>query len=170
MQHRTFFATILTGFFVLAFVGCNNPDSRYVRVTGTITYNGLPVEGATVTFMAVDSNGESGSGRTNANGMYVLTSPGAINAGTGVLPGEYTVRVAKIHVEEILHPIEEAYNRGEITYDEFSSRMAAMGPGAGDPRTIHTQLLPEKYGSHETELRATVNQGRNPSFDFDLTR
>jgi len=167
MQHKICFITALISFFVLVLLGCNNPDAKYAKVEGTITYNGQAVEGALVTFSTLDPTGESGSGETNAHGKYVLSSPGAVSGGTGVLPGEYTVIVKKTLSEATLHPDEIAHNEGKITYEEFQARKERWGQNAGTTYK-YTELLPEKYGRPTSDLRATVSSGRNTPFDFDL--
>ena len=169
MQHKTFFTIVLTSFFVLLLVGCSNPDGKYVKIEGTITYNGQVVEGASVTFAAVDPNGESGSGLTDAKGKFMLTSSGAANGGTGVLPGEYIVRVSKTKTVSTPDPDEALHQEGKITYEELQKRMATKGPSAGT-KIERTELLPVKYSqAHTTDLKATVYKGKNPLFSFDLT-
>lgn len=169
MQHKTFFAVADIGFFLLVLVGCNNPDSAFMKISGTITYNGEPVEGAEVTFVATDPSGNSGSGVTNASGVYSLTSAGAVRQGTGVLPGEYVVRVTKTQVTTTLDPDEEAFQQGRLTYEEFTERQHARGPYAGGTRVERKELLPVKYSQpNTTDLKATVIKGRNQPFNFAL--
>jgi hypothetical protein len=162
MKHNQIFAGILFGLFVLGLTGCSNPDSKYTKVEGTITYNGAPVDGATVTFMAVAADGESAAGSTNASGRYTLSSSGGVVGGAGVLPGEYIVRVSK---REQLppDPDQEAYNQGKITLDELQQKMSTK------VLPIPKELLPEKYGQPSTtNLKATVNKGGVSKQDFDL--
>lgn len=167
MQHTNFLSVSLIGFFLLGLTGCSDPDSKYAKVGGTITYNGEPVEGATVTFQSTAAGGESASGSTDAAGKYSVTSVYAVQGGAGVLPGDYTVTIAKR--SRPVDPDEEAHRKGEITYDELQQRKAARPPMAsGAGRSEH--LLPRKYTvASESGLKATVQQGKNPSFDFDLT-
>ena len=162
MQQNFFFRSALMGFSVLVFIGCSNPDARYVKVAGTITYNGQAVEGATITFLPVDPAGESASGLTDTGGMFSLTSTGAVEGGRGALPGEYRVRITKVPV--LVDKDFEAYDRGEIDYDELLKRRASQ------PATPVKGLLPEKYAHPDkTVLTATVEKGKNNGYDFDLT-
>ena len=167
MQQNTFFSLILIGFFVLVFSGCGgNPDNKYIKVEGTITHNGQVVEGATVTWVPVDSSGEAASGRTDASGKFVLTSSRATRGGTGVLPGEYRVFVSKRSVAPP-DPDEEAYSQGRITYDELQQRRSVSVDRHVPPPT---DLLPSKYNNRGRPiLAATVQQGRSDPFNFDLT-
>jgi len=170
MKHNNFFATALVGLLILVLTGCGNPDNRYSRIEGTITYNGAAVEGATVSFQAVDPAGESASGLTDANGRFTLTSVQAKDGGRGALPGDYLVTVSKREMPPP-DPDQAAFDAGEITYDELQSRLAAKGAGStvrdGPPSR---DLLPAKYRSAATSgLKATVVSGRNAPVDFDLT-
>jgi hypothetical protein len=157
-----FLTTVVAGLFVLALAGCN-PDRRYTKVSGTITYNGQVVEGASVSFLPAGPDGEPASGRTDASGRYTLTSVYAVSGGTGVLPGEYTVLVVKSEMPP--DPYVELYNQGRITSEELERRQSARLVGL---RPI--ELLPEKYmHPGTTGLRATVERGKDNTFDFDLT-
>jgi hypothetical protein len=166
MYHKHFFVSIIIGFSVLAFVGCSNPDSKYSKVEGTVTLDGQPVEGVTVTFYPVEQGLEGAVGRTNASGQFSLTSTGALQGGTGVLPGEYRVTVSKS--QPPVDPDVEAYEQGKITYDEVQKRMDARDPS----RQLEAkELLPEKYTKLDTtDLTAMVKNGNNEPFIFDLTK
>jgi len=74
----------------MAFVvaGCGNRPSK---VTGTVTLDGTPVEGATVTFIPVDGKARSASGSTSADGTFELTT---FKDKDGALPGDYKVTVS----------------------------------------------------------------------------
>jgi hypothetical protein len=66
-------------------VGCSKgSQTDTVPVTGKVTYNGQPVEGATVTFASTESN-TPGAGMTAADGSYKLS----------VKPGNYAAMVVK---------------------------------------------------------------------------
>ena len=165
MQQKNFFAIFLTALFVLSLMGCN-PDSQYAKVEGTITYNGEPLEGATVSFQSTVAGGESASGVTDARGKYSVTSVYAVQGGAGVIPGDYTVTVSKR--TRPVDPDEEAYKKGEITYDELQKRNAAKPLLVGAGRS--EQLIPRKYTvASESGLKASVQKGKNPPFDFALT-
>jgi hypothetical protein len=75
---------LLTAF---AVTGCGNRPSK---VTGTVTLDGTPVEGAHVTFSPVDGKGRSASGGTSSGGKFELTT---FKENDGALPGEYKVTV-----------------------------------------------------------------------------
>ena len=168
MQHNIFFTSILVVLSVLVFAGCKNPDARFVKVEGTIKYNGEAIEGADVTFVPVDSSGEAASGRTDANGKYTLTTAGAQKAGAGAVPAEYTVLVSKNETTQITDPDELAEQRGDITYDQLQERLTAKG--GSTTQITHKALIPAKYSNPGMALlKATVTKGKTDPIDFELT-
>ena len=135
-----------------SFVGCGKDDGCR-KVTGVVTVDGSPVEGATVTFYNQDSNGPGGSGVTDAAGAYVLTSSISTEGGRGVPPGNYKVTIVKR--EKVVDPDEEAFEKGEITYDELQERKAKRGTYA--KVEIGASLIPDRYMNiNTTDLTATV--------------
>ncbi len=127
----TRFMLISVGLFV---AGCGWGGSPMGRVSGVVTLDGKPIEGAAVGFVAV-GDGPVASGTTDAEGRYTLT---CMNQ-SGTLVGEYRVVVCKT----IEHGI-----RADGT----------VAPGGA--RT--EWLTPRKYASHETSgLSATIRRGNN---------
>ena len=88
----------MAGLAIALLGGCGGepdaPDTRPARtsVGGVVTYNGSPVEGATVTFRPTGTGGRGANGRTDATGAF---SMGTFEATDGVVPGEYSVVVVK---------------------------------------------------------------------------
>jgi hypothetical protein len=90
---------LLTGsIFTLLFIwsigcGSDKPAQGLVAVSGNITFNGMPVEQAKVTFFPLlETKGNGGWANTNAAGEYVIKTPqGAL----GVPEGQYKVTVSK---------------------------------------------------------------------------
>jgi len=130
-------------------------------------YNGQPVEGATVNFQTISPEGESASGITDAGGKFTLTSVNALNGGRGALPGNYNVAITK-RDQPPPDPDQAAYDRGEIDYNELQNRLMRKGPGARGPSS--KSLLPLKYSNPDgaSGLTATVKQGKNEPFGFEL--
>jgi hypothetical protein len=114
-------------------VGCGGAAGR-VEVTGTVTLDGRPLDGATVTFYPEgQTGGLGGSGRTGPDGRYTLTDA---RGGTGVLPGEYRVVVSRL-----LRP-------------DGSAPDPAAPPAESDAR----ETLPAAYHDRDaTRLRARVS-------------
>ncbi len=83
---------ILFGLTLVCFSGCGG-DSRppTYRVTGKVTWKGQPVQKASLIFVP-ESQGESASAETDAQGMYSLTT---FVAGDGARSGNYRIKVMK---------------------------------------------------------------------------
>jgi hypothetical protein len=83
---------------VLVFVcliGCAKSDPRkagLVPVGGTITYNGSPLDNATIVFTPKDSSKQGAGGLSDASGKFKLTT---ISDQDGTYTGEYAVYVLK---------------------------------------------------------------------------
>ncbi len=142
---------VVSAFALLASHGCsksNAGDPNGRPVTGTVTYKGSPVEGATVTFT---STGASAFGKTDAQGKFKLRVPG----GENVLIGNYQVVIAKKETPAAAPtPSPEAY--------------VAPNPNAPAP-PAPKDLLPAKYAvAAESGLTATVTADGKNDFDFAL--
>ena len=149
MRYITFFTVFLL---LPLFVGCaeDNPFG-VVYVEGTVTYNGDPIEGVSVTFIPLDAGEQLGAGgRTNSRGRFDLTAGGS-PAGSGARPGQYDVIFTKQEVARAASPEEEARMRG----------MGAV-----------THLIPQRYNNVRTSgiepVTVTTNR-RNNVFNFALT-
>ncbi len=153
-----FSATWLSGLLVTLIVaGCAGPAGdpnrpKTVPVSGTVTYNGDPVEGATVTFMTDSAEGKGAVGRTDASGHFTLMT---FEPGDGAVPGNYKVTVTKTKTE------------GTLSEEEANKYLER---GENPPAPAVTDLLPEKYKSPETSgLTAEVTEGGENNFTFELT-
>jgi hypothetical protein len=67
-------------------IGCGGP--RPVKVSGTVTLNGEPIEGAMVQFVPAKEGGRPATAVTAADGGFSLTT---IENHDGALPGDYKV-------------------------------------------------------------------------------
>lgn len=138
----------------LVFVGCTQSGDpnrpKTVRVTGTVTYNSSPVDGATVTFVP-DGAGKRGAvAKTDSSGRFTLMT---FEAGDGAIPGSYSVKIAKTVTE------------GGLTEEEMENW---EGPGE-PPQAKSVDQLPVKYKDETTsDLKAEVTDGGN-DFPFELT-
>ena len=150
---------------VLCFVGCGK-NKGYKAVTGKVTMGGSPLEGATLTFYNQDTTGEGGGCKTGADGTYSATSTGATEGGVGLMPGQYKVTIAKYADDK--DPDQEAFEKGEITYDELQERVAKKGSYAKG--VTYELLTPEKFKlPNTTPLSVTVGDDPKANvFDFNL--
>lgn len=133
--------------------GCSSPAGveGLVPVTGKVTYQGKPVEGATASF-SPEAEGRSASAITEEDGTFELTTQ---EAGDGALPGAYKVGISK--TEEI-NPMSS-----EERQKYFHEHMGRMPPSE------YRDLLPEKYKNLNTSgLTAQVKASGENDFTFDL--
>src|SRR5262245_36126649 len=86
---------------VLGLAGCGEGVSQSdtaVPVVGTVSLDGKPLEGASLTFIPVGADqGQGGVGSTDASGKYEVTH---FRTGKGLEPGEYRVAVSKLVMQD----------------------------------------------------------------------
>lgn len=164
------FLTISTLAGQLFIAGCFGPSlPKTSPVTGTVTYQGKSVEGATVIFSRGSrrmSEGEIAIGKTDANGTYRLTTHVGSQADTqGAVPGQYRVTVSK-HVA----PPGMTETQYQAKLDEVN-RIAETGGMATDNQLPppRVEMFPAKYSSPtHTELKADVGDSGPVELDFQL--
>ena len=141
-----YFSFLLLSLCSLTTLGCNSSESfpaDGAKVSGTVTYNGSPVEGASVTFRKNEGN-DSAFAKTDASGNYSLSST-TIPGGTSA--GSYLVTVKKYEESAAAEVSEDDPN-----YDGASETADA------EPKS----LLPKKYSSFSTSgLEFEVKVGEN---------
>ncbi len=150
---RQRFFCVLAGLVTcVAIAGCGEQALEgVVPVSGTVTYQGQPVEGANVIFTPV-AEGRAASGVTDSRGRYTLTT---LQPGDGAEPGSYRVMIQKTETE------------GGLTEEEAQAYFEQHGTPPPTGETRH--LLPAKYARPDTsELTAEVREGENNVFDFAL--
>ncbi len=97
--------------------------------SGTVTFDGKPVDGATVTFIPTEGKIQPATGRTDAQGKYSLTT---FRSGDGAQPGAYQVTVTKYFSEAGASP----YNSPPVE--------AAPDTPAEPPKTLE-----QEYAAYE---------------------
>ncbi len=123
-------------------------------VSGTVTYNGSPLSGATVTFRPSQGATQGGYATTDENGAFTLTT---FETGDGAQVGSYLVMIKKQEVTE-----------GDPSYgDPDSPNYGKEPPPGAESKTV--DLIPTKYANTKTSgLSADVKESEN-TFSFDLT-
>ena len=154
---RVFLAALLLLF--AATLGCGH-DPNLGQVSGIVTYKGEPVEGATVSFLPVSTDGVLAVGTTDADGRYVLAAPVQKGVSQGAFSGTYNVTIRKLEVTPSEN--DRLYQEGKITYSELQSR---GGGGGGTSRDI----LPVRYrNAQQSGLEAEIQAKTRNEFNFDL--
>ncbi|WP_437186971.1 carboxypeptidase-like regulatory domain-containing protein [Planctomicrobium sp. SH668] len=131
----------------ICFTGCSqglNDQPELGEVVGTITYEGKPLSGASITFIPVD--GRPASGKADAEGKYELTY---IRTTKGCKIGKSKVEITTG---------KEGEDEIEQEGDDYVQKPTKGGPPS----------IPAKYNVM-TELTADVLAGKN-TIDFDLKK
>ena len=150
---RLFFTLVLSGLAViLIFTGCSPSSglSGLYPCEGTVTHNGSPVAGASVTFYPDGGGGDArvAGGETDANGIFRVTT---LKPQDGLYPGTYKVTIIKY---------EEYGPPPKITINEDGEEISSG-------RQLRN-ALPAKYEKQDkTELTATIEKKSN-KVNFDL--
>ena len=151
----------------LAFlVGCadKGADVGTTAVTGTVTLDGQPVEGASVSFSPKSADGRGAAGLTDASGRFSLTT---VASGDGAMPGSYQVAVSKTTTSGGPDVSGLESDPSKMTPEDFAA-MAERVENA-DP-VVTTDELPVKYKTAaDSGLTAEVKKGEKNKFTFELT-
>ena len=130
-------------------MGCGGHYLKTEPVQGTVTLDGVPLDGASLMFTPKDGSGNASYGFTDAEGKYKLqTLQGLPDAGT--TSGDYTVAITK----SVADP-----GKKTVTVDADGNSIESE---------VHVQILPAVYAEYNKSiLSALVVEGSN-EFNFDL--
>lgn len=149
--HRIALAAFLAGS-LAALAGCGDYAPPLTDVTGTLTYDGKPVPGMTISFLP--ANGRPSWGITDEQGRYRL-SWDADHPGAEV--GTHRVVIAYVPNT----PMSEA------GYDDGSVKKKKDATAKSNSLTPEAQALHAKYGAYDTSpLSREVKSGKQV---IDLT-
>ena len=155
---------------LLVLVGCGRSDRPpMATASGIVKLDGVPVEGATVTFIPVEG-GRPGSGRTDAEGRYTIKTFEDVDGG---IVGDHKVSVMKISgdgayaLEGAAPPSNDA--SGE---DDGSDGLSQIGaPGTSEKNMEPIYDVPQRYmNSEESGLTLTIPPEGSEELDIELTR
>lgn len=139
--------------------GVETPDT--VPVSGAVMYNGQPVPGATVSFMA-EGAPRAATGVTNEAGEFQLSTFGAND---GAIPGDHKITVTKVEQGETAAPPDPSSSDPAALTQSYTEVMQVGGGSAGP-----NNLLPQKYASQTTSpLNETVTLDGPNQFVLQLT-
>jgi len=153
-MHRWNLAVCLVA--VVALVGCSGGSGdrpKTVKAGGTVTLDGAPVAGATVSFTP-QGEGRSAVAQTDAQGRFTLNTTNTI---PGVMPGDYKVGISKEKTE------------GGMTSEQSQEYFQKTGKAPPPPKV--TSELPEKYKNPATSgFSAKVQASGTNEFKFELKK
>lgn len=156
---KTVIALALGVSVLVMLTGCQRGTGRpkTYSVTGTVTLNGQPVEGATVMFVPKNpgEGAQPATAETDAQGRYQL---GTFAKGDGALPGEYLVRVVKF-------PKAQTSTGGATSEDEYRPPEETAAPPPPAPKNE----LPAKYADEKTSGLSFKVEPKSNTFNIELT-
>lgn len=141
---------IITLFSVAGCGGSDADNPPTYETTGTVTYNGEPVEGAHVTYRSDGDPVHIAYGTTDAQGHFALTT---FEKGDGAVEGKYAVKIMKLE---------------EKTGGAEAGSAPPGGPTAAPPPP--KSLIPQRYSDFDTSgFTATVTPDGPNTEQFELT-
>ena len=157
---RVFGGALALSFFSLLAAGCGDSLSL-LPASGTVTYNGKPLEGALVTFLSEDN--KLGSGTTDAAGKYVITTLGK----SGAVAGKHQVAITKSEGGGAAPAGLGGQSSTPPSPEQIQKMIAETKSGMMGSKT--KQVLNAKYANPSSSgFTADVQPGK-ATFDFTLT-
>jgi len=147
--------TALVGMSAVVILGCGDTTGLPKRypVSGTVTYQGKPVEKGSINFIATAADGRSAAGEIQ-NGEYSLTTA---EPGDGAIPGKYKVTVVAVDIDTT--QLKAIAKGGQFHHDKAFAKAN---------RTAK-KLVPSKYQVPEmSDLTAEVKAQTNSGVNFEL--
>ena len=144
--------------------GCGSGVATTYQVSGIVTLDGKPVEGAAVSFVphTPTEDTDAAAGSTNAEGKYVLTT---FVAGDGARDGQYDIRISKYVNKDGSAVVETKEPEPGAVPEKFE------GYGKANPMTsapLPKNILPNKYENQTTSgFSFTVDKKAN-TFNIEL--
>jgi len=144
----------------LLLLGCGSSQSnrpKTVPVSGVVTFNEDPLEGAQVTLMAVGTP-RGAVGTTNQNGEFTLSTFGTAD---GAIIGEHRVTISCWETPE--------FALGKTFVDSSEYEKAKRTAEAQGQSTEAVSRIPKRYSQVDSSgLIARVEAGKKNYFTFDL--
>lgn len=127
---------------IAALSGCGSEGPSLVPVSGTVTINGRPLDGAQIEFLPEDqgpAGGRPGGAKTAADGRYTATTDGR----WGLVPGKYRAVVSKVN-DALLSQVPETIRIDpNMTRKFLESKPKPRGAKASDPLQIEAKFEAE---------------------------
>jgi hypothetical protein len=137
---------------VCALTGCGRSDRPATYpVHGSVKYQGKPVPGASITFMAYGAP-RAAVGKTDEAGNFQLTT---FEPNDGAVPGMHEVTVKKYTTEPPPMPTPQQAEADPASADRYTAAMVRWTESA-------RFAVPKKYTDRNTsDLRCEVKDGEN---------
>ena len=123
---------------------CTGCGVAKVEVKGAVTFDGQPLDGATIVLEPADGKGPTGGGRI-MQGKYLLAGEGA------VVPGKKIVRITAVHKTGGKH---DGGMGGEpVWVDEMAQIIPAI---YNQESTLTCEIVAGKANQHNFELKSQL--------------
>lgn len=147
-----------------ALVGCGSSDlPNTVPVTGTVTMDGTPVEGATVNFLS-EGGSIASAGTTDASGKFSLTTIVGSQSVPGAVVGSHGVAVVKTETsgQEMADP------------NDLEATKAMMEKMTTNPAITSEfkakYVIPQKYNNPtQSQIKAQVTEAGPNDIKIELS-
>lgn len=161
---RYFPAVLCGGLLLLTGCGGSSDGPPYATVSGVVTLDGNPVEGATVIFTP-KGPGTMSMGLTNADGAFsLMTSTGK----RGAAVGDHAVTVT-LMIQPEQKATGSADDLAEMLPTEYASDAAAAAAAKNAKAAEPVYLIPRKYSDAKTSgLDVTVPSGGLKGHQIEL--
>jgi hypothetical protein len=151
---------IVPALLVMAACGGDDGLGKRYPVSGTVTYNGNPLEKGEISFVAEDLKSNFGASGQIINGSYTLSTGGNAD---GAQAGKYKVTITA--KEDYLSKAKADFQKE--TKQQVSNYIPPQFVAKAEAAA--KSLIPAGYGdTRTTTLRAEVKAGSNP-IDFKLS-
>ena len=139
---------LIFGLALIGMVGCGQSGPERIGMSGTVTYNGEPIEDGEISFQPVAGTQAPPTSTTITEGKYKLPAKWAL------VPGTYQVSILSYRPSE---------------KDEILPGSTLDRPPPSGGIEVKDQLLPETVQYKSTIERVTIESGQPPlEQDFDL--
>ena len=150
--------------------GCSNNPANYPEVAdvvGTVTLDGKPLEGASITF--APQSGRSSSGVTDSSGRYSLNYTGSIR---GAMLGSHRVMIKKMVRDKAATASKSEQVMDKATNLMLQDAGLPLTTGTNDtenepPKPVMMNAVGPQYSGPESILSAEVKPHTN-EINFDL--
>lgn len=155
-----------------AFIGC--PAGSGVStapVSGLVTLDGQPVDGATISFVPKSEGGVAAAAVTDASGRFTLVT----TSGEGAVPGSYAVTISKASAGEAQASVDPRSMGGNLSAEDMKAmaekarEQTGRKSSGGGSNASAGSTLPKKYAVADTSgLAAEVKAGDKNEFTFEM--
>jgi hypothetical protein len=145
---------------IIASCGTDDGLGKRYPVSGTVTYNGNPLEKGDVSFISEDLRNNLGASGQITNGSYTLSTGGNDD---GAQAGKYKVTIT---AKEVF------YSKAQAAFQKESGR---QDPGFVPQQFLHKaeaeakSLIPAGYGDTRTTILTAEVEKRSNTINFKLS-